>query len=48
MSEIEWNASRETASKLVYIQWAYICALGYLLRALPQVSYDNLWHKWFA
>ena len=34
------GTSIEYAIKLAYNQWAYICALRYLFRALPQVSYD--------
>ena len=34
------GTSIEYVIKLACIQWAYICAFGYLFRALPQVSYD--------
>ena len=34
------GTSMEYVIKLAYIQWAYICALRYLFRALPQVSCD--------
>ena len=34
------GTSIEYAIKLAYNQWAYICTLRYIFRALPQVSDD--------